>query len=152
MAIEAPVSKFRKTNLIIYIAVCIGITLYCAYDGYFNTKFIEKHSPDNVPDTTLIFNRKAPPFFIGAAVILGIRLFFIKNKKIIADENELVLSDKEKIAYDSIRQIDKTNFESKGYFLITYNTENGKESDRKISDRQYDNLKAILDHLIAKIT
>ena len=74
------------------------------------------------------------------------------KKKLIADENELIFSDKEKIAYDAIEQIYKTNFESKGYFFITYNEDNGKEAGRKISNRQYDNLKAILDHLVAKIT
>ncbi len=152
MAIEAPASKHGKTNLIIYIAVCIGVAAYCAYDGYFNKKFIEKHAPDGVPDATLIFNQKAPPFFIGAAVLLGIRLLLIKKKKLVADENELIFSDKKKIAYDAIQQINKTNFESKGYFFITYKEENGKEADRKISSRTYDNLKPVLDHLVAKIT
>lgn len=160
MAIEAPASKHGKTNLIIYIAVCIAIAIYCVYDGYFNKKFIEKHAPDGVPDTTLIFNQKAPPFFIGAAVLLGIRVLLTKKKKLIADENELIFpstwlrtgSDKDKIAYDAIQQIDKTNFESKGYFLITYKEENGKEAGRKISSRTYDNLKPVLDHLVAKIT
>lgn len=152
MAIEAPVSKHGKTNLIIYIAVCIGIAIYCTYDGYFNKKFMEKHAPDGVPDATLIFNQKAPPFFIGAAVLLGIRMLLNKKKKLIADENELIFSDKEKIAYDAIQQIDKTDFESKGYFFITYKEENGKETGRKISSRTYDNLKPVLDHLVAKIT
>jgi hypothetical protein len=85
-------------------------------------------------------------------VLLGIRLLLIRKKKLIADEKDFIFSDKEKIAYDAIQQINKTNFESKGYFLITYKEENGKEVDRKISDRQYDNLKAILDHLVSKIT
>lgn len=152
MAIEAPVSKHGKTNLIIYIAVCIGIATYCVYDGYFNKKFMEKHAPEGVPDATLIFNQKAPPFFIGAAVLLGIRVLLIKKKKLVADENELIFSDKDKIAYDAIEQINKTNFESKGYFLITYKEENGKEAGRKISSRTYDNLKPVLDHLVAKIT
>lgn len=152
MAIEAPVSKYGKTNLIIYIVVCLGIATYCAYDGYFNKKFIEKHSPEGVPDTTLIFNQKAPPFFIGAAVLLCIRLFLMKNKKLVAEENELILSNKQRIAYDDIQQINKTYFDSKGYFLITYKQENGKETVQKISDRKYDNLKAVLDHLVAKIT
>lgn len=152
MAIEAPVSKYGKTNLIIYIVVCLGIATYCAYDGYFNKKFIEKHSPEGVPDTTLIFNQKAPPFFIGAAVLLCIRLFLMKNKKLVAEENELILSNKQRIAYDDIQQINKTYFDSKGYFLITYKQENGKETVQKISDRKYDNLKVVLDHLVAKIT
>ena len=78
--------------------------------------------------------------------------FAIRNKKLIADENELVINDKQRIPYDSIQKIDKTYFKSKGRFVITYKDDNGKEVDRKINDRQYDNLEPILDHLVAKIT
>ena len=34
MAIEATFSKFRKTNLIIYIVACLGFGAWLAYDGY----------------------------------------------------------------------------------------------------------------------
>ncbi len=70
----------------------------------------------------------------------------------IADENDLIISDKERIPYDSIQEIDKTHFKSKGHFVITYKDKNGKEVDRKITDRQYDNLEPVLDHLVAEIT
>ena len=152
MAIEAPVSKFRRNNLKIYIVVCILATIWLGYDGYFNKKFIEEHSPEGVPDSTLLFNQKAPTVSIGIAVLLVIQLLLIRKQKLIADEKELIFSDKERIAYDAIEQINKTHFDSKGYFIITYKVENGKEMDRKISDRKYDNLKAVLDHLVAKIT
>jgi len=152
MAIEAPISKFKKKNLKIYIIVLIGLASWCLYDGYFNDKWIEKHTDaDGNPKDYLVFNRKAPPFFIGAAVLLGVYFFAIRNKKLIADENELVISDKEKIPYDSIQKIDKTRFDSKGFFLITYKNKNGSEANRKLSDRTYDNLAAILDKLVAKI-
>lgn len=153
MAIEAPISKFKKTNFKIYIAVCIGLAIWCAYDGYFNDKWIEEHTDTNGnPETYLVFNRKAPPYFIGAAVLLGAYLLAIRNKKIIADENELVLSDKKRVPYDSIQKIDKTHFDSKGFFLITYKNKDGREVNRKLSDRTYDNLAAILDELVAKIS
>ena len=152
MAIEAPVSKYKKTNLKIYIAVCIAAAIWLGYDGYLNKKFIEKNTEDGKPNSTLVFNQKAPPFFIGAAVLLGVYLFAIRNRKLIADENELIISDKERIPYDSIQKIDKTNFKSKGYFLITYKDKNGREANRKISDKKYGNLAAILDHLVAKIS
>ena len=152
MAIEAPVSKFRRNNLKIYIVVCILATIWLGYDGYFNKKFIEEHSPEGVPDSTLLFNQKAPTVSIGIAVLLVIQLLLIRKQKLISDEKELIFSDKERIAYDAIEQINKTHFDSKGYFIITYKVENGKEMDRKISDRKYDNLKAVLDHLVAKIT
>ena len=76
----------------------------------------------------------------------------IKGKKLLADEKELVFSGKQKIPYDSIEKIDKTWFDKKGFFVITYKDENGKEAERKISDRNYDGLENILNHLVEKIS
>jgi len=153
MAIEAPLSKHKKTNLKIYIIVCLVLAIWFGYDGYFSDKFREEHTDDNgIPDGVLVFNQKSPPFFAGAAVLLGVYLFAIKSKKVIADENELIISAKERVAYDSIQKIDKTHFGSKGYFIITYKGKNGVEIDRKLNDRMYDNLAAILDELVAKIS
>jgi len=153
MAIEAPLSKFKKNNLKIYIAFCIGLAIWCAYDGYFNEKWIEEHTgADGNPQTYLVVNRKAPPYLIGAAVLFGAYLFANRNKKLIADESELIISAKERIPYDSIRKIDKTHFGSKGCFVITYKNKDGSETERKISGRKYDNLSAILDELVAKIS
>jgi hypothetical protein len=153
MAIEAPISKSKRNNLKIYIVVCILIAVWFGYDGYFNEKFKQKHTDKNgKPDSTLVSNQKAPPVFIAVAVLLGVYFFAIRNKRLIADENELVISNKEKISYDSIQKIDKTSFDSKGFFLITYKKQDGREVNRKISDRTYDNLAAILDKLVAKIS
>ena len=153
MAIEAPISKFTKTNLKIYIFLCIIVAAWFAYDGYLNKTFIEKNTDDDgTPNTTLILNQKLPPFLAVAAVFFGVYLFIVKSRKLVADENELVFSAKEKIPYDSIEAINKTYFEKKGFFVFTYKNENGKEVNRKLSDRTYDNLGAILDHLVAKIS
>jgi hypothetical protein len=153
MSIEAPVSRFRKNNLKIYIAVCIVATLWLGYDGYFNKKFKERHTgADGKADSTLAFNQKAPPFFVGAAVLFGVYLGMIRNKKLVADETELVIDGKKKIAYSSIEKIDKTHFSSKGYFIITYKDEGGNEVNWKAGDKDYDNLAAILDQLVAKIS
>lgn len=151
MAIEAPLGKHKKNMLKIWLIVCVGAAVYCAYDGFFNDKFIEKHTDANGPDSTLAFNQKSPAFFIGAAILLGAYLFAIKNKKVIIDENNLIVG-KKSIACDSIKKIDKTYFNSKGYFIIAYKDENGVEVNRKLSDRTYDNLAAILDELVAKIS
>ena len=159
MAIEAPVSKYRKTNFKIYITACIIFAVVFAYDGYLSKyewshrrSFYEKHVKDGKPDDTMIFNQVAPIFLVVIAAVLLGRLRALKDKKLLADENELIISDKERIPYDSIQKIDKTNFKSKGYFLITYKGKNGREADRKISDKKYGNLAAILDHLVAKIS
>jgi len=169
MAVEAPVSKFRKNNLIIWMIVCLGFATYCIYDGYFNDKFIKKHTDANGnPNSTLVFNQKSPIFLIAGAMLLGIYFFVMRNSKIIAEEDELVIPStwfdfarhrllrtgnaREKISYESIQKINKTYFDKKGFFTITYKNKNNSEVDIKISNRKYDNIEAILEHLVAKIT
>jgi hypothetical protein len=182
MAIEAPLSKHKKNNYKIYIGVCVIAAVWFGYDGYVSKKFKATHTQDGKPDSTLVFNRWAPPFFIAAAVLLGVYLYKIRDRKMVAEQNELIISDKERIPYDSIQKIDKTHFQSKlestkpkreflahpgeglqevkeevegeptGYFIITYKNKYGREVSRKLSDRNYDNLTAILDHLVAKIS
>jgi hypothetical protein len=153
MAIEAPLSKHKKNNLKIYMAICIVAAIWFGYDGYVNKKFIEKNTEANgKPNSVLAFNQKAPPLFIAGTVLLGLYLYAIRNRKIIADETELIITTNEKIRYDSIEKIDKTYFDKKGFFTITYKEENGKQVDRRLSDRKYDNLAALLDHLVAKIS
>ena len=153
MAIEAPYSNHSKNNYKIGIVVCIALVIWCVYDAYFNEKFKEKYTDaDGNPTGWLVINRKAPPYLIIAAALLGVYLFAIKDKKVLADENELIISDKERISYDYIQQIDKTYFEKKGFFVITYKDKDGKEVKLKLNERKYDNLAAILEHLVAKIS
>jgi len=161
MAIEAPISKFKKTNYMISIALCAALAVIFAYDGYFSKykwsmrySFYKENMLDNggKPTSTMIFNRKSPPFFVGAAALLGGYLLVLRKKKLVAGEKELVFSDNDRIPYDSIEKIDKTYFEKKGFFVFTYKDENGKEIDRKLSDRMYDNLGAVLDHMVAEIS
>ncbi len=153
MAIEAPISKFRKNGLIIYIVACLAASAWFAYDGYLNEEFKKNHtSEDGTPDSTFVFNQKAPPFGVGIAVLLGAYLLVIRTKKLVAEENALIVSNAERIAYDDIRKIDKTHFDSKGFFVLMYKDEGGKEIERKISSRKYDNLAAVLDYLVEKIS
>jgi len=150
MAIVAPYSKHKKGNLKIFVVVLIAITVWFIYDGYYNKNFIEKNTDDGKPNSTLVFNQKSPPYLIGLAVLLGIRLAMIAGKKIIADEKGL--SDSKKmVSYDSIEKINKTSFEKDGHFTITYK-DNGQEKDWKLSGRKYDNLKAVLDEVVSKIS
>jgi hypothetical protein len=133
MAIEAPLSKYKKNDFRIAIAVCIGLAVWCVYDGYFNEQWIEEHTKaDGSPNSYLVFNRNAPPYLIGAAVIFGAYLFGIRKRKIVAGESELNINNKEKIPYDSIQKIDKTRFESKGLFIITYKDKTGSEVNVKL--------------------
>ena len=161
MAIEAPISKFKKTNFKILLGICIAIAVIFAYDGYLSKykwsgrySFYKEQVLDNdgKPTTTMIFNRKSPPFFLAGAVIFTVALYVIKDKKLIADENELVINDKKRISYDSIQQINKTYFEKKGFFVITYKNKGDGEVRLKLSDRKYDNLSAVLEHVVEKIS
>jgi hypothetical protein len=153
MALTATLSKYKKNTYFVWMALCIGFAAYCVYDGHFNEGFISKHSSaDGKPDSTLVFNRKAPYILVPVAALLGVWLLVISKRKITAEENGLVIDGKINIAYDSIQKIDKTLFASKGRFTIMYKDAGGKETDRVISDKDYDNLPAILDHLVAKIS
>jgi len=158
MTIEAPASRYARSNLKLYILFCVVFAAIFAYDGYLSKyewshrrSFYDKHVKDGKPSDTMIFNQKAPIFLAVAAVVLAVRLWRIKDKKLVADENKLIISENEQILYDSIQKIDRTHFGSKGYFVITYKDKQGNEIDRKLSDRMYDNLEAILEHLAAKI-
>ena len=195
MPIEAPVSKFAKTNIKIYIGACLVAAAVFAYDGYLSKykwsgrySFYQEHVLDNggIPNAAMKFNTKSPPVFLGAAILFTVYLFIIKKNKLVADENELIFNNKKRIPYEAIEKINKTHFRSKhksttvkrefvghpngvleesneevkeeckdeptGYFIITYKNKDGKEINRKLSDRKYDNLAPILDHLVEKIT
>ncbi len=168
MAITAPYSKHKKGNLKIFAIVLLIAGLWFAYDGYYNQNFIEKHTiqkldPQGNPvldeqgnvvrvaDTDLQINRKLPPFLLIGAAVFGIMLFLVKNKKIVLSDNKLAGEGKE-VDVDNIEKINKTDFESKGVFTITYKDDSGNMKDWKVSDRKYDNLKNLLDELIAKIS
>ena len=161
MAIEAPISKHKKTNLKIYIGACILAAVVFAYDGYLSKykwskrySFYKEHVLDNngKPTATMNFNRKSPPVFASGAILLAAYLLAIRNRKLIAEESELVVSAKKRIPYQSMEKIDKTYFDSKGFFIVTYKDESGRQVNLKLSDRTYDNLGAVLEKLVAEIS
>ena len=78
--------------------------------------------------------------------------FAVSAKKRVVADDEGLKTGKETIAYDRIEKINKTHFDSKGYFVVTYTDPDGQSKDIKISDRTYDNLPAVLDHLVTKIS
>ncbi len=159
MAIEAPYGKYNKSSFKIWIFLFLGAAAIFAYDGYlskyewsFRRSFYDEHVIDGKPDGDMIFNQKSPFAFVGLAAILTAWFYARKNKKLIANDNELILADNTKIPYDSIQKINRTYFDSKGHFTFTYKNENGKEIDIKLDRRTYDNLKEILELLVEKIS
>jgi len=159
MAVEAAYSRYRKTNLKIYIGFCIVFAVVFGYDGYLSKydwslrrSFYQEHVKEGRFDDTMLFNRMAPVVLFAGALLLAFRLRAVRNKKLSAGENELVLGDSKKLTYDSIEKIDKTAFDKKGVFIITYRNKDGSEVDLKLSDKKYDNLGLLLDELVAKIS
>ncbi|MBN2455060.1 MAG: hypothetical protein JXB29_00760 [Sedimentisphaerales bacterium] len=152
MTIEAPLSKYKRTNFKIYIGFCLIVSAWFAYDGYLSRSFYNKHVKDGIADDSMKFNRSAPIFLVGLAAVLGWRFHCLVNKKVIAGEDGLILSNGKKISYDSIEKIDKTDFSAKGFFELTYKDSNNNETAVRISRKDFDNLDAVLEHLIAKIS
>jgi hypothetical protein len=156
MSIEAPYSSFKLKNYLIYAAICIAAGAWFTYDGYFNEGYIEMHT-DNygteeaVADDTLVWNQRLPFVLAAAAVGFVVRWFMAKDFKIIADDEKLVFA-KRTILLDSIEKIDKTYFASKGHFTLYYKDACQGECKIKLSDRTYDKLNELLDHIVAKIS
>ena len=87
MAIEAPLSRHSRNSLIIVIVALLGFTGWTIYDGFVSESFKAKHTGENgEPDSTLLFNRKAPPYLLAMAALVGLRLFQVRRRKIIAQE------------------------------------------------------------------
>ncbi len=160
MALIAP--SYKKRSLIKWICACIVLSAIFLYDGYLSKyewsmrhSFYKKHVLDNngKPDEMMIWNRKWLPIGLGVIILLlGIKFYLVRNKKIVADETNLIIDGKINIPYDSMEKIDKTYFDSKGRFTLTYKGSDGKDIDHEISYRDYDDLRPILDHLVAKIS
>jgi len=151
MTIEAPLSRYKKQNLMIFIVVLLGLAGWFYYDGHHNADFIEKHTVNGQPDSTLAFNQKAPPYMVGVAAALIVYFVMIRNKKVVADDASLMANGKT-ISLNAIEKINKTHFDAKGYVVITYKDAQGQSCELKLSDRTYDNLPAVLDHIVAKIS
>lgn len=152
MAIEAPMSKQKKTNFIIVVVVLLALSAWFAYDGYLNDDFIKKHTKeDGTPTDTLKFNRYGP--FIGVVAVLGLTVHFVltKDQKLVADEEGLKYKGRA-VPYDRIEKVNKTNFEEKGSFTISYKDDSGRETDWRLCDRRFDNLSAVLDKIVEKIS
>jgi hypothetical protein len=159
MVIEAPISRFKKSNLKIYIVACIIFAVVFGYDGYlskypwsYRQGFYNKHVKDGKPDDTMMFQRISPFFFAALAIGLFCYLVAVKNKKIVADDEKLIIDGKTDIAYSSIQKVDKTHFDKKGFFLIGYKDAGDTEKQLKLSSRRYDNLKPVLEKIVGEIS
>jgi hypothetical protein len=160
MSIIAKYSHYKLGNLKIAAGVLIAFSVWCVYDGYYSESFIEKHTETveledgttiEKPNHTLIFCQKFPfvGFPLAAIAVLG---FITKrNKQLVADSDGMILSCGEKILYKNIEEIDHTEYEKKGFFLIKYQ-QNGKQKSLKLSNKTWDELEEVLDELVSKMS
>ncbi len=152
MTVIAPLSRYKRGNFKIVIVLLLGAAAWMAYDGYLNKDWIAKHTrEDGRPDSDLTINRVAPLFLAPAGVALTVWFALVRGKRVVADDEGLVVGGR-RIPYESIEAIDKTYFESKGYFVVTYRREGGGTAKIRLNDRKYDNLSAVLDELVQRIT
>jgi hypothetical protein len=150
MAIEATLSRYKKNNMLMIAGILIAGGVWFYYDGYKNPKFIEKHTKaDQSMDHTLIAHRYGWPILVAGGVFTVALFAATRNRKVIADEQQITMG-KTSIPFSAIEKINKTHFDKKGYFIITYN-DGGKSKEVTLSERTYDNLAAVLDHTVAKI-
>jgi len=148
MAVTATGSKYKQKTGYIIAVFCLGITLYCLYDGWISQDYQQKHIKDGQPDANLMANRIYLPL---AAMIYGSYMLFssirLRTKKIVADSAQLTLSNGEPVDYSQITQIDKRFFEKEGHFTVFYK-KNGQEMKIKLSGQNYDGLGLLLDELV----
>ena len=161
MEIVAPISSYKKNGLKIYMVGCFIAAAVLAYDGYLSKyewsqryDFYKKHvvDNDNQPDGTMLFNRYVSVLALVGGIYFAARFFQKKDDKIIADDNAVTFCGGEKINYDSIEKIDKSAYNSKGYFVFTYKDSSGGEKDKKLSNKDWDNLDAVMNLMVEKIS
>jgi hypothetical protein len=150
MAAVATLGTYRKRSFQIYIFALLGVGAWMTYDGYLSPAFIQKHTKEGIADSDLTFNRTAPFVLVPLAVLVAGRWWMVKDKKVVADGKTLILENGTRIEYDSIEKIDKSQFEKKGHFYVTYNA-SGREQTVCLSDRMYDKLEDVLAELIGAL-
>ncbi|NLH17730.1 MAG: hypothetical protein GX455_14225 [Phycisphaerae bacterium] len=151
MAIVAPLSRYRRNNHLILLVVFLGLASWFYYDGHYNKEFTTKHTkPDGTPDDTLVINRSAPPYLLVGAFLVVANFVRVRNQRIRVDDENLNVNSLT-IPLSSITQIDKTYFDSKGFFVLSYKS-GGSEKNLKLYARSYDNLSAVLDRLIEELS
>ena len=150
--IEAPVSRYKKNNYLMWAVILVGLAAWFAYDGYKNHDFIKKHTKaDGTPDATLKFHKAAPPFMLLGGLVMGVMTLVVRHRRLTADDQALH-ANKLTIPYHQIEAVDKTHFDKKGYFVVMWKGPDQKERQTKLADRDYDNLSAVLDRIVEKIS
>ncbi len=152
MDIVAKYSSYKLGNMKIAFFVLLGLSAWCIYDGYFNQKFIEKHtSVEGKADDTLIFHKYFAYFGLPAAGAAAALFFVSKKKRIVAGQDALQVSADCRIAYSTIEEVDHTDYDATEKFCITY-TDGGTEKKLVLNRKKWDGLDEVLEFVISKIS
>lgn len=151
MDIVAKYSNYRLGNIKIAIFVLLGLSVWFAYDGYYNPKFIDKHTVEGKPDDTLIVHKYFAFFAVPGAAVATAAFFMLRKKQIVAGQDALQINPVCSIPYDSIEEVDHTDYDASGNFTITY-ADGGVNKKLVLSRKQWDGLEKVLDFVISKIS
>ena len=152
MDLIAKYSSYRLGNIKIAVAVLLGISVWCVYDGYYNQKFIEKHTiAEGKADDTLIFHRYFAYFGVPGAIAAAGAYMVLRKKQLTAGDDGLILDNGDKILYKAIEELDHTDYDLDGKFKITYIC-SGSEKAIFLTNKKWDGLDKVLECLISKIS
>ncbi len=152
MDIVAKYSSYRLGNIKIAIFVLLGLSVWFVYDGYYNQKFIDKHtSAEGKADDTLIVHKYFAYFSIPIAAAAAAAFFVNRKKQIVASQDALLISEGCRIPYDVIEEVDHTDFDTSEKFSITY-AEGGVNKKLVLSKKKWDGLDKVLEYVISKIS
>ncbi len=148
----AKYSSYRLGNIKIAIFVLLGLSAWFVYDGYYNQKFIDKHtSAEGEADHTLIFHKYVAYFSVPAAGVAAVAFFINRKKRIVAGQDALQVNDGLSIPYDTMEEIDHTEYDTSGKFSITY-VDGGANKKLVLTKKSWDNLDKVLEYMISKIS
>ncbi|AQQ69950.1 hypothetical protein SMSP2_00284 [Limihaloglobus sulfuriphilus] len=145
--VEAKYSKHKLNNLLIYSVVCLVVAGWFAYDGYISKDFIEKHTIEGKPDTTLVFNQKSPPVFVIVGAAFFANFLIARKRRVLAGNMSLSVPGKGEITYESMTEISHDD----GSYFIQY-VKDGIEKEIELSARKYDGLSDLMQFVSGKVT
>ena len=149
MAMTTGPSRYAMKMNYLYIAMCVGFTIYMIYDGYFSQKFIEENTrEDNTPNVTLQINKTWGPIsLVGLTIWFGYSTLMLKRRKLTVDEKGLTFEDGTVIPLDSLTKIDKSKLKNRGKIFIDYEA-NGETKTIKLKDSIYDDVDGVLEEIL----
>ncbi len=125
---ECPATREPAVRLFIVAAILIGFGLWCVVDVHVNKKYPWKED-GNISDVfTYYFNHGgAVAFPLMGLIPLGLAIVSLR-KKLVADDEGIGYTCKEKISWDKVRSLDSTQLADKGILRLHYESAGGEKT------------------------